>query len=147
MKFQLQLQRNEVIALLNLLNRLSESLKFVHEKGPSAEKLLEGQVSSSPTGKNTFLQWCYFFIGNEVSLLDTSNLCKWTFFMLRLLIERAFWLARFLMLCKERSKCSTFSFEVYCIRHDGVFIGSTRWKIVSGESEIECWRSRVWIEN
>ncbi|PON67277.1 Endoplasmic reticulum oxidoreductin [Parasponia andersonii] len=36
----LQLQRNEVIALLNLLNRLSESVKYVHEKGPSVEKIL-----------------------------------------------------------------------------------------------------------
>ncbi|XP_062091554.1 endoplasmic reticulum oxidoreductin-1 [Humulus lupulus] len=40
----LQLQRNEVIALLNLLNRLSESVKYVHEKGPSVEKIL-GQVA------------------------------------------------------------------------------------------------------
>ncbi|KAG1334131.1 endoplasmic reticulum oxidoreductin-1 [Cocos nucifera] len=51
----LQLQRNEVIALLNLLNRLSESVKFVHEEGPSAEKLFEGRVSS-PTGNNNFVQ-------------------------------------------------------------------------------------------
>lgn len=36
--FQLQLQRNEVIALGNLLNRLSESVKFVHEMGVMAEK-------------------------------------------------------------------------------------------------------------
>lgn len=35
----LQLQRNEVIALVNLLNRLSESVKFVHEMGPSVQKL------------------------------------------------------------------------------------------------------------
>ncbi|KAM6584010.1 hypothetical protein CsatB_011012 [Cannabis sativa] len=41
---QLQLQRNEVIALLNLLNRLSESVKYVHEKGPSVEKIF-GQVT------------------------------------------------------------------------------------------------------
>ncbi|MBA0568795.1 hypothetical protein Golob_006263, partial [Gossypium lobatum] len=33
----LQLQRNEVIALMNLLNRLSESVKFVHEMGAAAE--------------------------------------------------------------------------------------------------------------
>jgi Endoplasmic Reticulum Oxidoreductin 1 (ERO1) len=39
---QLQLQRNEVIALLNLLNRLSESVKFVYEMGPRAEKLIKG---------------------------------------------------------------------------------------------------------
>ncbi|URE27336.1 ubiquitin-conjugating enzyme E2 [Musa troglodytarum] len=37
---QLQLQRNEVIALMNLLNRLSESVKFVHDKGPFAERIL-----------------------------------------------------------------------------------------------------------
>ncbi|XP_039004486.1 endoplasmic reticulum oxidoreductin-2-like isoform X2 [Hibiscus syriacus] len=39
---RLELQRNEVIALMNLLNRLSESLKFVHEMGVAAEKLNEG---------------------------------------------------------------------------------------------------------
>ncbi|KAL9236515.1 hypothetical protein vseg_011175 [Gypsophila vaccaria] len=43
----LQLQRNEVIALLNLLNRLSESVKLVHEMGPSVEKMV-GQVSGPP---------------------------------------------------------------------------------------------------
>lgn len=42
--FQLQLQRNEVIALMNLLNRLSESVKFVHEMGPTAERLTEGHL-------------------------------------------------------------------------------------------------------
>ncbi|KAJ4726581.1 Endoplasmic reticulum oxidoreductin-1 [Melia azedarach] len=42
---QLQLQRNEVIALVNLLNRLSESVKFVHEMGPSIEKIMEKQIS------------------------------------------------------------------------------------------------------
>lgn len=36
--FQLQLQHNEVIALVNLLNRLSESIKLVHEMGPAVEK-------------------------------------------------------------------------------------------------------------
>ncbi|CAN0911508.1 Endoplasmic reticulum oxidoreductin-1 [Linum grandiflorum] len=39
----LELQRNEVIALINLLNRLSESVKFVHEKGAAVERLMEGQ--------------------------------------------------------------------------------------------------------
>ncbi|XP_058069780.1 endoplasmic reticulum oxidoreductin-1-like [Magnolia sinica] len=43
----LQLQRNEVIALVNLLNRLSESVKLVHEMGPSVEKIMERQVSTS----------------------------------------------------------------------------------------------------
>ncbi|KDP38682.1 hypothetical protein JCGZ_04035 [Jatropha curcas] len=33
----LQLQRNEVIALINLLHRLSESVKLVHEMGPAVE--------------------------------------------------------------------------------------------------------------
>ncbi|XP_028804553.1 endoplasmic reticulum oxidoreductin-2-like [Neltuma alba] len=42
----LQLQRNEVIALMNLLNRLSESVKFVHEMGPAAERIVEGHVST-----------------------------------------------------------------------------------------------------
>ncbi|AES65781.1 putative thiol oxidase [Medicago truncatula] len=40
----LQLQRNEVIALMNLLNRLSESVKFVHEMGPTAERITEGHL-------------------------------------------------------------------------------------------------------
>ena len=44
---QLQLQRNEVIALFNLLNRLSESVKFVHEKGSSIEEVIKEQ--SPPT--------------------------------------------------------------------------------------------------
>ncbi|RWW34471.1 hypothetical protein BHE74_00030027 [Ensete ventricosum] len=44
--FQLQLHRNEVIALANLLNRLSESVKFVHEKGPYAERIMEKKISS-----------------------------------------------------------------------------------------------------
>ncbi|MBA0720247.1 hypothetical protein Golax_007877 [Gossypium laxum] len=43
----LELQRNEVIALINLLNRLSESIKFVHEMGAAAEKLNEGTVTST----------------------------------------------------------------------------------------------------
>ncbi|XP_015583960.1 endoplasmic reticulum oxidoreductin-1 [Ricinus communis] len=41
----LQLQRNEVIALMNLLNRLSESVKLVPEMGPAVE-LSIGQISS-----------------------------------------------------------------------------------------------------
>ncbi|CAM8987985.1 unnamed protein product [Rhodiola kirilowii] len=41
----LQLQRNEVIALMNLLNRLSESVKLVHEMGPSIESIMRGQQS------------------------------------------------------------------------------------------------------
>ncbi|XP_042466476.1 endoplasmic reticulum oxidoreductin-1-like [Zingiber officinale] len=50
----LQLQRNEVIALFNLLNRLSESLKFVHDMRASMEKM-ERQGTSS-AGKTTWLQ-------------------------------------------------------------------------------------------
>lgn len=45
----LQLQRNEVIALMNLLNRLSESVKFVHEVGPSVETTMEGQIAAPAT--------------------------------------------------------------------------------------------------
>ncbi|KAJ1698327.1 hypothetical protein LUZ63_006839 [Rhynchospora breviuscula] len=44
----LQLERNEIIALINLLNRLSESVKFVHEMGPRAEKLVKGKVNATP---------------------------------------------------------------------------------------------------
>ncbi|OAY25179.1 endoplasmic reticulum oxidoreductin-1 [Manihot esculenta] len=40
----LQLQRNEVIALMNLLNRLSESVKLVHEMG-SALEMMKGQIA------------------------------------------------------------------------------------------------------
>lgn len=42
--FQLELQRNEVIALMNLLNRLSESVKYVHDMSPAAESIA-GQAS------------------------------------------------------------------------------------------------------
>lgn len=52
---QLQLQRNEVIALLNLLNRLSESVKLVHEMAPSAEKIV-GQVAGPLTEEVSTLQ-------------------------------------------------------------------------------------------
>ncbi|GAU23915.1 hypothetical protein TSUD_181040 [Trifolium subterraneum] len=43
----LQLQ-NEVIALMNLLNRLSESVKFVHEMRPTAERITEGHLFGRP---------------------------------------------------------------------------------------------------
>lgn len=39
---QLQLQRNEVIALINLLNRLSESVKLVNEMSPAFDKTMKG---------------------------------------------------------------------------------------------------------
>ncbi|KHN01620.1 Endoplasmic oxidoreductin-1, partial [Glycine soja] len=41
--------RNEVIALTNLLNRLSESFKFVHEVGPTVERIMEGGHFSAHT--------------------------------------------------------------------------------------------------
>ncbi|XP_057460670.1 endoplasmic reticulum oxidoreductin-1-like [Actinidia eriantha] len=44
----LHLQRNEVIALVNLLNRLSESVKLVHKMRPSAENIM-GRLISEPT--------------------------------------------------------------------------------------------------
>lgn len=50
----LQLQRNEVIALMNLLNRLSESVKLVQETGQSAEKMgltSEQKAASCPFHK------------------------------------------------------------------------------------------------
>ncbi|XP_057948137.1 endoplasmic reticulum oxidoreductin-1 isoform X2 [Malania oleifera] len=50
------LQRNEVIALVNLLNRLSESAKLVHEMGPSVEKIMEGQVPEPPAQEICILQ-------------------------------------------------------------------------------------------
>jgi ERO1-like protein alpha len=49
---QLDLQRNEVIALVNLLSRLSESLELVHEVAndiKTSNKLL-GRVSSGGLG-------------------------------------------------------------------------------------------------
>lgn len=51
---QLQLQRNEVIALVNLLHRLSESVKLVHEIGPSVEKSME-KFTSDPATRETSL--------------------------------------------------------------------------------------------
>eukprot|EP00261_Vitis_vinifera_P031259 XP_019072502.1 PREDICTED: endoplasmic reticulum oxidoreductin-1 isoform X1 [Vitis vinifera] len=48
----LQLQRNEVIALVNLLSRLSVSFKLVNEIRPSAEKLMGGQISAAPVLEN-----------------------------------------------------------------------------------------------
>ncbi|XP_057949825.1 endoplasmic reticulum oxidoreductin-1-like [Malania oleifera] len=44
----LQLHRNEVIALINLLNRLSESIRFVHEMAPSVAMTMNGQISGPP---------------------------------------------------------------------------------------------------
>lgn len=60
----LELQRNEVIALMNLLNRLSESVKFVHEMGPSAEMTMEGQISS-PSAPNGLWERIRAFIAEK----------------------------------------------------------------------------------
>lgn len=57
---QLQLQRNEVIALVNLLHRLSESVKLVNEIGPSVEKTVE-EFTSEPSVQ-------------EISLLERAQL-------------------------------------------------------------------------
>ena len=51
---QLQLQRNEVIALINLLNRLSESLKSVTDKGSSAA--VDGLVLETPNQTHGLMQ-------------------------------------------------------------------------------------------
>ncbi|CAK9321220.1 unnamed protein product [Citrullus colocynthis] len=58
----LDLQRNEVIALMNLLNRLSESVKFVHEVGPSVETTMEGQIAAPATESCPFHRmWASIF--------------------------------------------------------------------------------------
>ncbi|KAF6169136.1 hypothetical protein GIB67_038633 [Kingdonia uniflora] len=59
---QLQLQRNEVIALVNLLNRLSESVKLIREMGPSVEKIIEAQDAPSTHQSNTLTKFWNFFI-------------------------------------------------------------------------------------
>ncbi|KAF6150594.1 hypothetical protein GIB67_022206 [Kingdonia uniflora] len=58
----LQLQRNEVIALVNLLNRLSESVKLIREMGPSVEKIIEAQDAPSTHQRNTLTKFWNFFI-------------------------------------------------------------------------------------
>ena len=50
--FQLQLQRNEVIALVNLLNRLSESVDFVRKMAPQIDKLMAAGQGSSPASRS-----------------------------------------------------------------------------------------------
>uniref|UniRef100_A0A803LJ16 Uncharacterized protein n=1 Tax=Chenopodium quinoa TaxID=63459 RepID=A0A803LJ16_CHEQI len=59
----LQLQRNEVIALVNLLNRLSESVKLVHEMAPSANKIV-GQVLELPSHEVSTLQRIWQSVNN-----------------------------------------------------------------------------------
>ncbi|KAK2968706.1 hypothetical protein RJ640_005893 [Escallonia rubra] len=64
----LQLQRNEVIALVNLLNRLSESVKVVNELVPSIEGLvLEPPVQDISAGRR---------IWESVGLWYTTTLCS-----------------------------------------------------------------------
>ncbi|XP_059437855.1 endoplasmic reticulum oxidoreductin-1-like isoform X1 [Corylus avellana] len=63
----LQLQRNEVIALMNLLNRLSESVRFVHEMGPSVERIMEGQISSLSAPNNIWQRILSFIVKTKVS--------------------------------------------------------------------------------
>lgn len=60
---QLQLQRNEVIALVNLLNRLSESVKLVNEIGPSVEKSMEKFASEPSTQENSLLERARVAVG------------------------------------------------------------------------------------
>ncbi|KAL1567476.1 Endoplasmic reticulum oxidoreductin-1 [Salvia divinorum] len=48
---RVQLQRNEVIASINLLNRLSESVKLVHEMGPSVEQMF-GKIIGGPSDQS-----------------------------------------------------------------------------------------------
>ncbi|XP_030525360.1 endoplasmic reticulum oxidoreductin-1-like isoform X1 [Rhodamnia argentea] len=50
-----QLQRNEVIALVNLLSRLSESIQFVHEWGSLSEK--PGKVHRSDPAAYDITKW------------------------------------------------------------------------------------------
>ncbi|KAK6132564.1 hypothetical protein DH2020_033666 [Rehmannia glutinosa] len=58
----LQLQRNEVIALVNLLHRLSESVKLVHEIGPSIEQSMEF-TSELPMQEISLLQRAWEAVG------------------------------------------------------------------------------------
>ncbi|KAI8524433.1 hypothetical protein RHMOL_Rhmol13G0149900 [Rhododendron molle] len=58
---RLQLQRNEVIALTNLLNRLSESVKFIHEVGPSISKTMGGPLSVPTSLRPLQRLWTHVF--------------------------------------------------------------------------------------
>lgn len=53
----LQLQRNEVIALINLLNRLSESVQTVHALLPIAEKVVKEGYHSVPIVESVKSSW------------------------------------------------------------------------------------------
>ncbi|KAH6764154.1 endoplasmic reticulum oxidoreductins 1 [Perilla frutescens var. hirtella] len=59
----LQLQRNEVIALVNLLNRLSESVKLVNEIGPSVEKTMEEFTSEPSAREISLLERAWLAVG------------------------------------------------------------------------------------
>lgn len=61
----LQLQHNEVIALMNLLNRLSESVKFVHEMGPAVEKTVGRRIPALGTQPNQWQKICEFITGHK----------------------------------------------------------------------------------
>ncbi|KAF9589001.1 hypothetical protein IFM89_017680 [Coptis chinensis] len=64
----LQLQRNEVIALVNLLNRLSESIKFVHEiheMDPAIEKTVKDGVSAHSGETSTWKRLLKSVIGPQ----------------------------------------------------------------------------------
>ncbi|KAL6543341.1 Endoplasmic reticulum oxidoreductin-1 [Orobanche hederae] len=59
----LQLQRNEVIALMNLLNRLSESVKLVNEISPSIEQSVEEFASELLMQETSVFQRAWEAIG------------------------------------------------------------------------------------
>ncbi|KAG8364818.1 hypothetical protein BUALT_Bualt18G0038200 [Buddleja alternifolia] len=61
----LQLQRNEVIALVNLLNRLSESVKLVNEIGPSIDKSMGEFTSEVSSQENSLWQSLWKAIGHR----------------------------------------------------------------------------------
>lgn len=63
--FQLQLQHNEVIALMNLLNRLSESVKFVHEMGSVVEKTVGRRIPALGTPPSQWQKICEFITGHK----------------------------------------------------------------------------------
>ncbi|GER29127.1 endoplasmic oxidoreductin 1 family protein, partial [Striga asiatica] len=60
----LELQRNEVIALVNLLNRLSESVKLVNEIGPSIEQSMEKFALEPLTPDISLLQRAWEAVGS-----------------------------------------------------------------------------------
>lgn len=71
---QLELQRNEVIALMNLLNRLSESVSFVYEMGPTTERIMEGNT----TGWSSL--WRRILASGKAERELTSCLLAWSIY-------------------------------------------------------------------